>query len=150
MSPPAHTLGIRAITENLLKRNWSIPLLRHLNNGVVNPVDIAKREPDLTATAMNERFRTMLRYHLISRYPKAGARKEVEYHLTPKGRRLLGLLEMISQLNDYPDHDPRSLEEIFHLDPSSGKKLPLVQTEPRRPAPASPPPRSPKSRIILL
>lgn len=121
--------GSASIVENLLKHKWSRTILRHLRDGTTDPVEISRLELAIAPSAMSERLRTMVRHNLIqrqNRYPRA---KVVLYRLTPKGRRILTVLELISQLDGFPDHDPRSLEEIFYLDLRVRAPAPLLLTE---------------------
>ncbi len=143
MSPP-HFLGAPAIAENLLKRKWSMTILRHLKNDTNDPVEIIRQEVDLSPSAMSERLRTMVRYNLIVRYLRPGRPKAVEYRLTPKGRRLLTILELINQLDRYPDHDPRSLEQILREEFIGDSHPPVILSAPD-PKNVLPP----KSKILI-
>lgn len=116
MCPPISSVGSPAITENLLKRKWSLAILRHLRVNAGDPLEILKHEPDITTLALNERLRTMHRYALIERIARGPRPRAVTYRLSPKGRRILSLLELVCQLDDISDHDPRTLEEIFNTD----------------------------------
>jgi len=138
MTPPEHFLGTPAITENLLKRKWSVTILRYLHSGTTSPADIARKEPELSLLAMNERLRTLLRYGMILRHPSRGSPREpADYRLTPKGERILAMLELIGQLDLLSDQDPRSLDEILRSDFASKAGPPEVVPSPgrRKPAP---------------
>lgn len=102
MTPRGYSAGTVTITENLLKRKWSIVILRHLSNGLTDPASIFKVEPELTPVAMNERLRTMQRYGLIVRHPRRASVKAIEYRLTDRGLKILQLLTLIEQLDDLP------------------------------------------------
>jgi DNA-binding HxlR family transcriptional regulator len=139
MIPPEHFLGTPAITENLLKRKWSVTILRYLHNGTTSPADIARKEPELSLLAMNERLRTLLRYGMIVRHPSRGSPREpADYRLTPKGQRILSMLELISQLDSLSDQDPRSLDEVLRSDLIAKSELPEVAPAPGRRKPAPP------------
>ena len=99
MIPPSYLVGTAAVTENLLKRKWSAVILRHLANGISDPAEISKRETNLSASAMNERLRNMIRFGLITRYPGASTSKVVEYRLTARGQKILKVLNFIDQLD---------------------------------------------------
>ncbi len=103
MTPPSYLVGTAAVTENLLKRKWSVVILRYLANGISDPTEISRREINLTTTAMNERLRNMLRYSLISRYPGVGNAKVIEYRLTTRGQKILKILQAIEQLDNEPN-----------------------------------------------
>jgi DNA-binding HxlR family transcriptional regulator len=130
MHPPTHLLGSSAITENLLKRRWSIVILRHFDGGLKEPEQILKLEEDLSPGVMNERLRTLLRYCLLAKYPRASRSRSAEYRLTAKGRRILRMLELINQLDRFSDQDPRSLEEILRADLGVKPPPPIVLESP--------------------
>lgn len=100
MMPPSYLVGTAAVTENLLKRKWSAVILRHLADGLTDPSEIGKREPELSPKAMNERLRNMLRFCLITRYPSPSSSKLVEYRITPRGHKILKVLNFIEQLDE--------------------------------------------------
>ncbi|MEJ1972679.1 MAG: winged helix-turn-helix transcriptional regulator [Lacunisphaera sp.] len=124
--------GTAAIVENLLKHKWSRTILRHLRDGNHDPVEISRIELDIAPSTMSERLRTMVRHNLIQRMNKYPREKVVLYRLTPKGRRILTVLDLIGQLDGFPDHDLRPLEEIFYLDLRVRNPAPLLlaETEP--------------------
>ena len=123
---PLYLVGTAAVTENLLKRKWSTVILRHLDSGLLDPAEICKLEPDLTTSALNERLRTMQRYSLVTRYPRHGAHKIIEYRLTPRGQKILKMLSLIEQLDDVnepkpltvPDEAPRPEPEVTEATPA--------------------------------
>ncbi|MBC7855399.1 MAG: helix-turn-helix transcriptional regulator [Pirellulaceae bacterium] len=112
MTPRGNIAGIATITENLLKRKWSIVILRHLSRGLSDPAAIRQAEAELTPVAMNERLRTMLRYGLIVRHPPRVSAKAIEYHLTDRGHKVLRLLILIEQLDDLDDQDEISMDRL--------------------------------------
>jgi DNA-binding HxlR family transcriptional regulator len=95
-------VGPAAITENMLKRRWSASILRYLDKGVTDPAEISKHEVNLSPAVMSERLRAMLRYSLIARYPRPAPSKVIEFRLTPRGRKILKMLDIIDRL-DEPD-----------------------------------------------
>lgn len=131
MIPPNYLVGTAAVAGNLLKKKWSIAILRHLDSGLTDPAEICKVEMDLTPMALTERLRTMLRYSLVTRYPRHGAKKIVEYRLTPRGRKILNMLTLIEQLDELSDLTLiESLnEESLPKSPGSGE----LKAKPRPP-----------------
>lgn len=111
MMPPSYLVGTAAVTENLLKRKWSAIILRHLADGITDPSEINKREPDLSPKAMNERLRNMLRFSLITRYPGSSSAKIVEYRLTARGHKMLKVLNFIDQLDQEASQQDHNGEE---------------------------------------
>ena len=127
MPPPPPSVGIAAITENLLKRKWSAGILRYLDEGMTDPVEIAKHEPELSPAVMSERLRAMLRYGLIARYPRPAPSKVVEFRLTPRGKKILRMLDMIDRLDQLDQRltlNGKSIEEELGIDfPSASAGL---------------------------
>jgi DNA-binding HxlR family transcriptional regulator len=107
--PPVNLIGTATITENLLKRKWSIIILRHLSTGLTNSADICKYEPELSLVALNERLRTMQRYGLISRHPQRASATIIVYKLTVRGHKILRLLALIEQLDELPNPEAVAL-----------------------------------------
>jgi DNA-binding HxlR family transcriptional regulator len=150
MTPPAHLLGAPAIAENLLKRKWSLTILRHLRNETLDATELTRHEEELSPSALNERLRTMLRYNLIERHPRSGRPRTVRYRITPKGRRILATLELISQLDEFPDQDPRTLEEIFHITLHPHSIPPPVLVHPGQPATNGTSTKKKNSKILVI
>jgi len=99
MSISEQRIGVAAITENLLKRKWSAVILRNLNKGFNDPVDIARVEPSISPKVMSDRLRTLVRYGLIARYPRPAPSSVIEYRLTALGKKILELIEGIDNLD---------------------------------------------------
>jgi len=109
-------LETASIVDNLIKHKCSRLILLHLKEGTNDPAEIARIEMCIAPTTMSERLRTMQRYNLILRHNKSNRPKIVVYRLTPKGNRILTVLELLEQLDALPDQDPRALEELFRTD----------------------------------
>jgi DNA-binding HxlR family transcriptional regulator len=92
-------VGTATITEDMLKRRWSARILRYLDRGVTDPAEITKTEANLSPSVMSQRLRTMLRYSLIARYPRAAPSKVVEFRITVRGKKILKMLDVIDQLD---------------------------------------------------
>ena len=119
MPLPSPLVGIASITENMLKRKWSACILRHLGRGVTDPAEIAKQESDLSSAVMHERLRAMLRYGLIARYPHPSPSKAVEFRLTPRGKKMLKMLDVINRLDELDQQltlNGKTIEEDLGID----------------------------------
>jgi len=103
MIPPAFPIGTAAVAGNLLKRKWSVVILRHVSNGLTEPAAICKLEEGLTPTALNERLRMLLRYSLIIRNARRAKARAIEYQVTPRGHQILKMLTLIEQLDEPQD-----------------------------------------------
>jgi len=85
--------------------------------------------------AMNERLRNMLRFSLISRFPRASPSKIIEYRLTPRGHNVLKILNFIDQLDQEADNPDQEIEEKIlvtvrrtKIPPAIKKKIVLQET----------------------
>lgn len=96
---PTSLAGAAAITENLLKRKWSTAIMRLLEQGINDQAEIVKAQPAISPKALSERLRSMRRFGVVARFPRPGPVGNVEYRLTPLGKKLLELLDMIDQLD---------------------------------------------------
>jgi DNA-binding HxlR family transcriptional regulator len=129
---PLYLIGTAAVTENLLKRKWSTVILRHLDSGLYDPAEICQLEPDLTPLAINERLRTMQRYSLVTRYPRHGAKKIIEYRLTPRGQKILKMLTLIEQLDEVSDKSQIVLPDEKAAPEAQAVAKPSVNKSPRK------------------
>ena len=119
MPPPSPLVGTASITENMLKRKWSACILRYLAKGITDPAEIAKHEPELSAAVMSERLRAMLRYDLIARYPQPAPSKTVEFRPTPRGKKILKMLDVIDRLDQLDQRltvNGKPIEEDLGID----------------------------------
>jgi DNA-binding HxlR family transcriptional regulator len=112
-------VGTAAITEDMLKRRWSASILRYLDRGITDPAEITKNEVNLSPAIMSQRLRTMLRYALVARFPRPAPSKVVEFRLTPRGKKILKMLDIIDQLDRLDQRlalNGKSIEEDLGLD----------------------------------
>ena len=99
MPPPAYHVGTATVIESLLKRKWSVTILRHLVSGITDPVEISKCEAELSPAAVNERLSKMLRYGLVSRYRRLSRPKTVRYRALTRSYQILEVLNLIDRLD---------------------------------------------------
>ncbi|RFC49776.1 MAG: DNA-binding transcriptional regulator [Verrucomicrobia bacterium] len=111
MSPSSYHVGTATIIESLLKRKWSVIILRHLANGISDPAEIRKREEALTPLAINERLRNMLRYGLITCYRRLTRPKSARYRPSPRGYQIIEVLDLIDRLDKQNSPAERSAQE---------------------------------------
>ncbi len=115
-------VGTAAITEDMLKRRWSANILRYLDKGVTDPAEIAKNEANLSASIMSQRLRTMLRFGLVARFPRPAPSKVVEFRLTPRGKKIhkmLNIIEKLDQLEQQLTFGGKPIEEDLGLPTAS-------------------------------
>ena len=90
--------------ESVLGCKWSIQLLLLVADGCSRPSAILRACPGLSAKVMNERWRMMLRYGIVSR-TVLGDRPpiQVEYALTAFGERFVRILDEVRRLQEDVD-----------------------------------------------
>lgn len=83
---------------------WSAAVVGALQRGVVRPGKLERYIPGISTKILNERLRRLLEYGLIVRRDLSEATTlHVEYHLTPAGERLAGIIEQLHALQT--EHD---------------------------------------------
>ncbi len=92
------------MVESIVGCKWSVGLLRLLADGHTRPSALLRATTGLSAKVMNERLRKMLRFGIVSR-TVIGSKPpvEVEYALTPFGRRFMGIIDEVRQLQEVVD-----------------------------------------------
>jgi DNA-binding HxlR family transcriptional regulator len=98
-------IPVAAMVESIIGCKWSVLLLGLLADGCARPSALLRACPGLSAKVMNERLQKMIRFG-IARRTVFGEKPpvEVEYALTPFGRRFIGILEEVRRLQDAVDH----------------------------------------------
>jgi DNA-binding HxlR family transcriptional regulator len=97
---------VAAMVESIIGCKWSVLLLGLLADGCTRPSALLRACPGLSAKVMNERLRKMMRFG-IARRTVFGEKPpvEVEYVLTPFGRRFMTILREVRRLQDAVDRD---------------------------------------------
>lgn len=95
----ASAIPVAAMVESIVGCKWSLRLLDQFAAGHSRPSELLRACPSLSAKVMNERLRKMLRFGIVER-TVSGTKPplEVVYELTPFGRRFLGILDEVRQL----------------------------------------------------
>lgn len=98
-------IPVAAMVENIVGCKWSVRLLQLCAGGHTRPSAFLRACPGLSAKVMNERLRKMMRFGILRR-TVFGEKPpvEVEYLLTPFGRRFLGILDEVRRLQEAVDH----------------------------------------------
>lgn len=100
-SEDGRSIPVSSMVESIVGCKWSVRLLQLCAEGHTRPGAFLRACPGLSAKVMNERWRKMLRFGIVRR-TVIGEKPplEVEYRLTPFGRRFLGILEEVRRLQD--------------------------------------------------
>lgn len=104
--PPhdAQALPVASMVESIVGCKWSVGLLRLLGEGHTRPSALLRASPGLSAKVMNERLRKLLRFGIVTR-TVFGEKPpfEVEYVLTPYGRRFMRIIDEVRRLQETVD-----------------------------------------------
>ncbi len=99
-----HAVPVAAMVESIVGCKWSVRLLALCAEGQTRPSALLRACPGLSAKVMNERLRKMMRFGILQR-TVFGDRPpvEVEYRLTPFGRRFMRILTEVRRLQEAVD-----------------------------------------------
>lgn len=99
-------IPVAVMVESIIGCKWSVRLLGLLAEGCTRPSALLRACPGLSAKVMNERLRKMMRFGIVRR-TVFGEKPpvEVEYTLTPFGRRFMAILGEVRRLQDAVDRD---------------------------------------------
>lgn len=86
--------------EDVVGCKWSAAVLAAIGRGVTRPGQLERFIPGISTKVLTERLRKLLNYELITRHEFPGKVLRVEYRLTPTGRKLVGILEQLRELDE--------------------------------------------------
>lgn len=97
-------IPVASMVESIVGCKWSVRLLQLCAEGHNRPGMVLRACPGLSAKVMNERWRKMIRFGIMRRRV-FGLKPpvEVEYQLTPFGRRFLKILDEVRRLQEAVD-----------------------------------------------
>lgn len=97
---------VAAMVESIVGCKWSMRLLQLSADGHTRPSAMLRASARLSAKVLNERLRKMLRFGILTRTVRGDKPPvEVEYTLTPFGRRFLRILDEVQRLQAAVDAD---------------------------------------------
>ncbi len=98
------SIPVASMVESIVGCKWSVRLLQLCADGHARPSEFLRTCTGLSAKVMNERLRKMIRFGIVRRTVFGDKPPvEVEYRLTPFGRRFLGIIEEVRKLQDALD-----------------------------------------------
>jgi DNA-binding HxlR family transcriptional regulator len=110
----AKAIPVASMVESIVGCKWSVGLLWLLADGCSRPSAILRASTGLSAKVMNERLRKMLRFGIVSRTVSGDKPPvEVEYVLTPFGRRFIGIIEEVRWLQEAVDRGALSESAVI-------------------------------------
>jgi DNA-binding HxlR family transcriptional regulator len=98
-------VAVASMVESIVGCKWSVRLLCLAADGCSRPSALLRACPGLSAKVMNERWHKMVRFGIVQR--RVFGQKpplEVEYLLTPFGRRFIELLDGVRRLQEAVDN----------------------------------------------
>jgi DNA-binding HxlR family transcriptional regulator len=99
------SVPVASMVESIIGCKWSVRILQLCAEDHHRPSAFLRACPGLSSKVMNERLRKMIRFGILKR-TVFGEKPpvEVEYRLTPLGRRFMHILEQVRQLQEAIDH----------------------------------------------
>ncbi|HMO46010.1 MAG TPA: helix-turn-helix domain-containing protein [Rubrivivax sp.] len=92
-------IPVASMVESIVGCKWSVSLLRLAADGTSRPSALLRACPGLSAKVMNERLQKMQRFGIVRRTVVGDKPPvEVDYLLTPLGRRFIALLDDVRRL----------------------------------------------------
>ncbi len=100
----APRVPVAEMVESIVGCKWALRLLQLCTEGHSRPSAFLRECPGLSAKVMNERWRKMLRFGIVQR-TVTGEKPpvEVEYRLTPFGRRFSAIIGEVRKLQEEMD-----------------------------------------------
>lgn len=86
--------------EDVVGCKWSAAVIAAITAGVRRPGELERHIPGISTKVLNERLRKLVAFGIITRTEFPGLPARVEYHLTPAGKKLAGILAQLRDLND--------------------------------------------------
>lgn len=90
----------KRMVENIIRCKWSLSVLSLIRQGVNRPGAMERSVEGLTTKVLNERLRKLVNFGILEKkiFPETPPR--VEYKLTDFGRKFIGILDAIEDLED--------------------------------------------------
>lgn len=86
--------------EDVVGCRWSTAVVGAIQRGVSRPGQLRRFIPGISTKILNERLKKLMDYGLATRKDLSDVALHVEYHLTPKGRKLAALIEQLHHLDE--------------------------------------------------
>lgn len=88
----------KRMVENIIRCKWSLSVLALIRQGINRPGAMERSVEGLTTKVLNERLRKLVNFGILEKtiFPEIPPR--VEYQLTDFGRKFIGILDAIEDL----------------------------------------------------
>jgi DNA-binding HxlR family transcriptional regulator len=120
MMPKLDSRRVDMLLEDVLGCRWTISVLRAVGSGVNRPGALERHIEGISAKVLSDRLKNFTRSGIFERVQFPEIPPRVEYHLTPFGKKFLGLLKAVEQLQEELNND-----SSLKLQPSRPRSSPL-------------------------
>jgi len=86
--------------EDVVGCKWSVSVLTTVAAGIVRPGEIERNIQGISTKVLSERFRKLVGYGLLVKHSYAELPPRTEYELTEKGKKLVGIIRQIHELDE--------------------------------------------------
>ena len=86
--------------EDVVGCKWSVSVLQAVATGVTRPGALERHIAGISTKVLSERLRKLSSYGLLAKHVYAEVPPRTEYSLSPKGRKLVSIIEQIKRLDE--------------------------------------------------
>ena len=98
--PKLNSRRVDVLLEDVLGCRWTISVLRAVGGGVNRPGALERHIEGISAKVLSDRLKKFSRAGIFERVQFPEIPPRVEYRLTPFGKKFLGLLKAVEQLQE--------------------------------------------------
>ena len=88
------------MVEDIVGCKWSMSVLDMVDQGVNRPGAMVREHDGLTKKVLNERLKKLVDYKILRKHEYPEVPPRVEYEYTDFGKKFLGIVSAIRQLED--------------------------------------------------
>ncbi len=103
--PKLNSRRVDVLLEDVLGCRWTISVLRAVGGGVNRPGALERHIEGISAKVLSDRLKKFSRAGIFERVQFPEIPPRVEYRLTPFGKKFLGLLKAVEQLQEELNRD---------------------------------------------
>ncbi len=103
--PKLNSRRVDVLLEDVLGCRWTISVLRAVGGGVNRPGALERHIEGISAKVLSDRLKKFSRAGIFERVQFPEIPPRVEYRLTPFGKKFLGLLKAVEQLQEELNSD---------------------------------------------
>ncbi len=103
--PKLNSRRVDVLLEDVLGCRWTISVLRAVGGGVNRPGALERHIEGISAKVLSDRLKKFSHAGIFERVQFPEIPPRVEYRLTPFGKKFLGLLKAVEQLQEELNRD---------------------------------------------